>query len=208
MDDTASPHTTTPGARPQRIVIIGTTGTGKSTLAERLASLLDARFVELDALFHGPNWTPAEPAVFRARITDATATPRWTAAGNYRSMTEDILWRRADTIVWLDYAFPHVMWRLFWRTLRRSARNEELWNGNRERFREQFLSSDSLFNGARKSHWRHRREWTARLREPDLAHVRVVRVRSPRATEAWIRALTLVPERDGSSQPTPLVLEE
>ena len=154
MDDMLASTESPRDALPQRIVVIGTTGSGKSTLAERVATLLDARFVELDALFHGPNWTPAEVGVFRARITDATATPRWTVAGNYRSMTEDILWRQADTIVWLDYAFPRVMWRLFWRTLRRSTRNEELWNGNRERFREQFLSSNSLFNWARKSHWR------------------------------------------------------
>lgn len=153
--------------------------------------MLDARFVELDALFHGPNWTAAEPAVFRARIAEAIAVPRWVTAGNYRSMTEDLLWTAADTIVWLDYAFPRVMWRLFWRTLRRSARGEELWNGNRERFREQFLSADSLFNWARKSHWRHRREWTERLARPDLSHVRILRFRSPGATDAWVRTLAV-----------------
>jgi adenylate kinase family enzyme len=178
-------------AAPQRIVVIGTTGSGKSTLAERLAAMLDARYVELDALFHGPNWTPAEPAVFRARIAAAIETPRWTVAGNYRNLTEDILWPAADTIVWLDYAFPRVMWRLFRRTIGRLRRKEELWNGNRESWRGQFLSSESLFNWARKSHWRHRREWSVRLARPELAHVRVHRFRSPRATESWVRSLAV-----------------
>jgi adenylate kinase family enzyme len=185
MPDTDPPSP----ALPRRIVVIGTTGSGKTTLAEYLARMLDARFVELDALFHEPNWKPAELDVFRARIAAAIDTPRWVSAGNYRNLVEDLLWRSADTIIWLDYPFLLTMWRLFWRSLRRGIRNEELWNGNRESLREQFLSSDSLFNWARKSHWKHRREWAARFAEPDLAHVRVVRLRSRAATHAWVQDL-------------------
>jgi adenylate kinase family enzyme len=208
MNDTVLSDGTARDARPRRIVVIGTTGSGKSTLAERLAAMLDARFVELDALFHGPNWTPAELPVFRARISEAIDTPRWVAAGNYRSLVEDILWRQADTILWLDYAFPRVIWRLFWRTMRRGIRNEELWNGNHESLREHFISSNSLFNWARKSHWRHRREWTARLAQPDLAHVRVHRFRSPDATGAWLRTLAGEPSPGAEPESASLVLEE
>ena len=178
-----------PSPLPQRVVVIGTTGAGKTTLAEHLARMLDARFVELDGFFHEADWQPAELDVFRARIAAAIDTPRWVSAGNYRTLVEDLLWRAADTIAWLDYPFPLVMWRLFWRTLRRGVRNEELWNGNRESLRAQFFTSDSLFNWARKSHWKHRREWTARLAAPDLAHVRVVRLRSPSSTNAWVGSI-------------------
>ncbi len=208
MPDSVPTPSSPRDALPQRIVVIGTTGSGKTTLAAYLARMLDARFVELDGFYHEPNWTPAELPVFRARIAEAIDTPRWVSAGNYRSLVDDLLWPAADTIVWLDYAFPRVLLRLFRRTVRRGLRNEELWNGNRESLRHQFLTSDSLFNWARKSHWKHRREWPQRFRQPDLAHVRVVRLRSPRATDAWMRTLAPALERDLTSPPAPLILEE
>lgn len=199
MPDIAPNPSSPRDALPQRIVVIGTTGSGKTTLAAYLARMLDARFVELDGFYHEPNWTPAEIPVFRARIAKATDTQRWVSAGNYRTLVDDLLWPAADTIVWLDYSFPLVIWRLFWRTMRRGVRNEELWNGNRESLRSQFFTSDSLFNWARKSHWKHRREWTARFREPDLAHVRVIRLRSPGATNAWVQSLRATRSPDGRS---------
>lgn len=54
-------------------------------------------------------------------------------AGNY-GRVRDLLWPRADTIVWLDYAFPLVLGRLTARTVRRAVTGEILWNGNRETF--------------------------------------------------------------------------
>jgi adenylate kinase family enzyme len=200
MPDTDLTTAPASSARRERIVVIGTTGSGKTTLAKYLARLLDARMVELDALFHEANWTPAELPVFRARIAEAIDTPRWVSAGNYRSLVQDILWRSADTIVWLDYPFPLVMWRLFWRTTRRGVRNEELWNGNRESLRMQFFTSESLFNWARKSHWKHRNEWAARLAEPDLAHVRIIRLRSPKATNAWVQSLRAAVAHDANGE--------
>lgn len=88
-----------------RVVVVGATRSGKSVLAERLAARLDAEYVELDALFRDAGWTPAVPDVFRTRVERATAGPRWVAAGNY-GRVRDLLWPRADTLVWLDYAFP------------------------------------------------------------------------------------------------------
>ncbi|MBI5285579.1 MAG: adenylate kinase [Chloroflexi bacterium] len=169
--------------------MLGTTGSGKTTIARRLATMTGARHIELDALYWGPNWQPAEAGVFRERIAAAIEAPRWVIDGNYTSMTRDIHWPAADTIVWLDYPFVLVMWRLFRRVMRRSLSGEELWGGNRERLRTHFLSSDSLFNWARKTHWAHRKAWPDYFRRPELAHVRVVRLRSPRETERLLREI-------------------
>ena len=99
-----------------RVAVIGSTGSGKSTFARKLAGKLDFQVIELDALHWEPNWTPVELDLFKARVAKAAWTDRWISAGNY-SKVRDILWPRATHIVWLDYAFPIVAFQLVRRTL-------------------------------------------------------------------------------------------
>lgn len=173
---------------PARIVVVGTTGSGKSTLAERLAARIGGDFVDLDALNWGPNWTPAPVPEFRERAAAALAGECWVVAGNY-SKLRDIVWGAADTLIWLDYPLPLVLWRLLHRTIRRVATREELWNGNRERFREQFASRGSLFLWAIKTYSRRRHEYPAALALPKYAHLRVLRFRWPRQMERWFNSI-------------------
>ena len=63
----------------------------------------------------------AETDVFRARVAAAIARPTWVADGNY-SKVRDLVWARADTVVWLDYPLPVVVARLVRRTLTRMWR--------------------------------------------------------------------------------------
>ncbi|HKS92649.1 MAG TPA: hypothetical protein VJQ83_12025, partial [Tepidiformaceae bacterium] len=57
----------------KRIVVVGPSCSGKSTLAEQLGAALDLPYVELDALFWRPNWTEPEDEEFAAQLRDATA---------------------------------------------------------------------------------------------------------------------------------------
>ena len=125
----------------QRIVVIGTSCAGKSTFAAALGAKLGLPVVELDALYWGPGWTAASPEAFRASVERATAGDAWIAEGNYGAVRE-LLWSRAGTIIWLNYGFPLVLWRAVRRTVSRSLRGTELWNGNRETVRN-VLASDS-----------------------------------------------------------------
>jgi len=169
----------------QRIAVIGTSGSGKTTLACQLADRLGLPHVELDALHWDANWTMAPLPVFRERVARALAGDAWVVDGNY-SKVRDVVWPRAQLIVWLDYGLPVIFWRLFWRSLRRSLSREELWNGNRERLRDQFLSRDSLFLWALQTNRRHRAEYVALLGRPEHAHLKLVRLRSPGAARAWL----------------------
>ena len=63
-----------------RMVVIGTTSSGKSTLAKRLSERLGLNYVELDALYWEPNWTPATLEDFRARVVTATRAGSWVVA--------------------------------------------------------------------------------------------------------------------------------
>jgi adenylate kinase family enzyme len=174
------------GRLPRRIVVSGDTGSGKTTLARRLAGLTGAPHIELDALFHGPNWTPADDETFRSLVLERTAGGAWVIDGNYRAV-RDLTWGRADLVVWLDYPIWRTGWRLFWRTLRRRARREELWNGNRESLRTHFLTKDSLFLWLLQSHGRHRRTFPAEWAQ--MPHLRVVRIKSPTALKRWLASV-------------------
>ena len=120
----------------RRVAVIGSSGVGKSTLADALAAALDVPVIELDALMHGPNWTPMPTREFRAKVMTAMveadeAVGGWVVPGNYRTVA-DITQRSADTIVWLDLPRRVTMWRLLKRSVRRSVTREEVWGGNHE----------------------------------------------------------------------------
>lgn len=171
----------------RRIVVIGTTGSGKTTLAEQLSQGLGCPHIEMDALHWEPDWGEAPTEVFRERVRQAVMAERWVMDGNY-GVVRDIAWPAADTVVWLDYSLLVVMWRLLRRTLRRVFLREELWNGNRERFSTQFLTRDSLFLWALKTYRRRRREYTELLRRPGYAHLKLIHLHSPHETARWLSA--------------------
>lgn len=175
--------TTLPG---QRIAVVGVTGSGKTTCARRIACIRGIPHVELDALNWGPNWTPANRETFRQRVATALAAAAWVTDGNY-SIVRDLVWQRADTIIWLDYPLPLILWRLLRRSIRRAYSQEALWQGNRESWRTQFFSRDSLFLWALKTYRRRRQEYPQLLSDPTNAHLRFYRFRHPQETERWLQ---------------------
>lgn len=159
-------------------------------LAAELAHRLRIPHIELDALFWEPDWVEAEPDVFRDRVTLAVSTEAWVADGNY-SRARDLVWTRAETIVWLDYPLWLVLWRTFRRSIRRIASHEDFWSsGNRETVRNTFFSKDSLLLW-QLSHHRPRRRRYAELLSPHGTQVHVVRLRSPDELDAWLNSQNL-----------------
>ncbi|HEY7126262.1 MAG TPA: hypothetical protein VH540_20125 [Ktedonobacterales bacterium] len=185
-----------------RLIVVGTTGSGKTTLALQLAGLLEIPHIELDALYWEPNWTPAPLEVFRERVAQALERETWVADGNYSS-ARDLIWGRADMLIWLDYALPLLFWRLLKRGLQRSFAKTHLWNGNRESLRGMFLSPNSLFLYALKTHFSRRKEYPAAFARPEHAHLTVIHLRSPRATEDWLASLppATLTDQDASLAP-------
>lgn len=175
----------------RRITVVGTSGSGKTTLARRLAEELDIPHVELDALFWQPNWTPADEAHLRARVSEALAGDAWVVDGNY-SAVRDLIHARADTIIWLNYSLPVVLWRVTIRTARRLVTRAELWNGNRESLRSVF-SRDSIILWALSTWSKNRHRYDALFAQTDSACLRLIQLRSPRATRIWLKNLAVSP---------------
>jgi adenylate kinase family enzyme len=167
---------------PQRIAVVSTaSGCGKTTVSRALAAKLSAPCVELDALVHGPGWTETPDDVLRAKVAPIVAQDRWVVDGNYRKKLGDLVLARADLVVWLDLEI--VVWfpRLVRRTVMRAVRREELWNGNRESFRDAVWGRDSLFVYALRTYRARRVEWLS-----ILAPYPHVRLHSPHEVDGFL----------------------
>jgi adenylate kinase family enzyme len=151
--------------------------------------------VEFDALFHGPGWT-ARPS-FTADVDAATAASAWVADGNY-SATRELVWARADTVVWLDLPRLLVEWQVVTRTARRLLLRTPLWNGNRERWRDLPRASHPI-RWSWQKHGKYRRVYGARFADPAYAGKALVRLGSRRQVGDWIS--TLPPAAPASRSP-------
>lgn len=175
----------------ERILVLGRTGSGKTTLARQLAAALQVPHVELDSLYFGPQFATAPLALLRERTADAIAGDRWVTDGNKRAV-RDLVWPRADTIVWLDYSLPVSIWRLAKRARSRTAQltAEAARTGQRAALPRQLWAAAKGVLTALRSHAGQRREYTRLLALPANRHLAIVRLRSPRATREWLDRVT------------------
>jgi adenylate kinase family enzyme len=170
----------------ERIVVIGTSCTGKSTFARLLADGTGLPIVELDSLYWASDWKPADPDTFRQRVLENTSGDGWIVVGNYGTI-RDALWSRATTVFWLNYGFALTFSRALRRTTRRAFTREELWNGNRESIRRSFFSRDSILWWVITTHRRRREEFTRLRDSAEYRHLRWVEFQRPREAEVYVR---------------------
>nr|AVT42377.1 adenylate kinase [Streptomyces sp.] len=130
---TVTLHVLNPAAalprRPDRVLIAGGSGAGKTAVADKLATLLALPRIELDELYYQPGWEPRPE--FAEDVARVSGAPRWITEWHYPEVS-GLLARRADLLVWLDYPTRTTMTSLVLRTLLRSLHKEVLWSGNQE----------------------------------------------------------------------------
>ena len=175
-------------------MVVGTTGSGKTTVGKRIAEVLDVPFVEMDALNWGPNWTERPLEMFRTELQEAISCPSWVLDGNY-SKVRDVYLPRANAVVWLDYPFLINLWQLVTRIFWRGVRAEVLWNGNVDRLTTHLLTRDSLILWFLKSYWRRKRTYPTLFEGPDAGHLTMVRLTGRGKTEDWLHRLKAAVEQ-------------
>jgi adenylate kinase family enzyme len=176
----------------RRVAVIGPSCSGKTTTAGRLATILGVPHIELDALHHDANWqeAPAELLQERVRAALAAAPEGWVVDGNYFGKLGPLVLDRADTIVWLDIPYGKAVRRVLRRTLVRSLRRTELWNGNRESLRNA-LGRQSIVWWVLSTHRGFGVRWATRLEGRN-----VVRVTD---ADAWLQSIQATEPMSGSS---------
>jgi hypothetical protein len=166
-----------------RTVVVGTSCSGKTTFARRLASILGAPHVELDSLYWGPDWTPRPD--FQQEALAVAQQPRWVIDGNY-SAVRDVIWRRSTAIVWLDYSFARVFSRALRRTARRVVTGERLYSGNRETIGSALFDPEGIPWWVVRTHGTWRREFPELFKRPEYTHATVIRLHTPAAAEVCL----------------------
>ena len=154
-------------------------------MAETLACRSGLPSVELDRLVLGPEWTQLPDEEARRRVAAVVAEEAWLLNGNY-AVVRDIVWRRAQLVVWLDLPKRTVFRRLLWRTGQRLVRRENLGSGNSETL-GRLLSRQSILLWAPHSYRPLRAEYE-RAVELYGDRIHIVRLRSASAQRHWLAA--------------------
>ena len=164
-----------------RIVVVGTSGAGKTSMAAAIASAFGLPHIELDRLHWEPNWealSQTNPDEFIRRVSAAITADAWVCDGNY-GLVRDLIWRRATNVVWLDYNRTVVMYRVIKRSVMRAIDQQELYAGNRENWRHWWHASHPIRWAW--STWRDRRHrFEELLNSAPYRHLAVLRLKHRR----------------------------
>lgn len=175
-----------------RVLVTGTSGAGKTTMAKRLEKALALPRIELDAINWQAGWyglNDKEPAEFARRVEAAIAAPAWIVDGNYGGVRAKI-WERATHLLWLDYPRWRIMGRVIRRSMLRAIDRRELWpgTGNRESV-TRWLDHDHPIRWAWSTAARRRRDYERYVADPAHAHLKVFRIRRSRDAEDAVAVL-------------------
>ncbi len=170
----------------KRIVVIGPAGSGKTTLAFNIASKLKLPVTELDDLHWQPGWQITPRDEFKKAVRNISEGDAWVVAGNYQGI-RNILWNKADTVVWLDHDFGTNLWRLCKRTVQRLFDQRPICNGNRESLSNIF-SKNSLIPWFLRTYLPRKREYDGIFNDKDaFPHLTKVRLKSQKDADAFLR---------------------
>jgi adenylate kinase family enzyme len=160
-----------------RVSVVGTSCSGKTTLARCISQACGLPHFELDAIHWGPNWTELSVEDFRQAVRRVTAGEAWVIDGNYH-VVRDIVWSRATHVAWLNLPFRRVFWQALTRTTKRVVERQELWAGNRETARQVIFDRDSILWWVLRTYRRRRREYPQLFQDPQYVHLKVYELRN------------------------------
>lgn len=95
----------------QRVMIIGISGAGKTTLADRIGNKFRLPVTHLDNVYHAPGWVPRPAEDVQKDFDALAATDTWVVDGNFRKVSGQLR-VRADTLIFLDFGRFYCIWQV------------------------------------------------------------------------------------------------
>lgn len=174
-----------------RISVVGNSGSGKTSLARAIADALGVPYLELDGIYHQPGWTPLPDDEFQRLVSEFVSQDGWVVDGNYSSVA-DLVWGRADTVVWLDLSRSVVTGRVTRRTLGRLFGRQELWNGNRESWTNliDLRPERNIILWSLTRHAHYRKKFHEHSRDGTWSGLEVIRLRTVNQESAFLQSLS------------------
>jgi adenylate kinase family enzyme len=170
---------------PRRIVVVGVSGAGKTSLATRIGARLGIPHADMDGFFHGPAWARRPEAA--ADVAAFVAGDAWVTERPYAEVSE-VVYARAQLVVWLDLPTWRSMWQVIRRTVSRRLGRTVLWNGNVEGPLWRVVTDrEHVVRWAWSTRHRYR-DWPGALHD-EWPALPVVRLRSHAEADAWLDTL-------------------
>ncbi len=174
-----------------KINVIGTSGSGKTTYCRSLSNALGIDHIEIDSVFWGPDWYwPTDEEFFSKLRNKLDEKESWILDGNY-NRTIPIKWEKVNLVIWLDYSFVRTLLQAFKRAIKRSYTKEELWvgTGNKESFKRNFFSKDSIILWTIKTHKKVRQKYNQLMNSDKFSNIKFIRLRSPEEAKRYLETL-------------------
>lgn len=173
----------------QRVLIVGTSGCGKTVLAKTLARKFHISYYDLDDIYWLPNWQQRSDQEFIERVYEITLLNKWIICGNYTKIQQQIL-NRADCVIWLNYSLARCLWWTFKRSLKRIITHESISGSNYETFSRCFLNRNSLFIWILKTYHRRKQHYFS-LYNTQQEKIIYLRFDSPFELSKWLIKLNI-----------------
>ena len=171
----------------KRVVVVGSSGSGKTAFARALSEILGAPHIELDAHYWGPNWVPKPDEDLQKSLTAALDVDAWVFDGNLSSSNAEAL-KSATAIVWLNYSFPVVFGRAVHRTFRRIVSRERLYSSNHESL-VQIFDRDWIPWWVIRTFWSRRQKYRMMFSSPAFSALQIFELKSPKAGDELLARL-------------------
>jgi adenylate kinase family enzyme len=171
----------------KRTIIFGSTGIGKTTMVKRIADEFSIPVIDIDTLRREAGKSESPEQVFSFLVADRVRGETWIIDGSYTSV-QDILWSRAEAIVWLDFSFGVFLSRLIKRSLYRIFIRKKSEKPVKARNQPASERAGNYLRAILTGKQR-RERYFATLYNSKHTHLHIIRLTSPEDATLWLKLL-------------------